>query len=192
MSEEKEKEKDFEKEIFGGLKGKQAPWLRAFLNETNDITFRNKTESAIAAKYNCKDRNTFCVVGCQNFVKLRKRISYWLDKNGLSDNALEMKLVSLMDVHETKIINVSGKIKEGSLPENCMIIAEASTEKASKSGQMYTEYTTVIGVNMDANHIQLKSLELAFKAKGKLTDKIEITNLSDLGKRLNDAHKRTE
>jgi len=181
------------KSIFHGLTGKLLPWLRAYLDEENQKTFLNKTESSRVARYNCKDDNCFTSIGCQNYRKLSERINQWLDENGLSENSLKIKLLSLLDIKETKLITIKGELTDDEIPVNCIVIAKTENEKLNAQGDKYTEYQTVLGVNMEANEIQRRSLDMAFKVKGMYADqKIEITNLADLGARLVEAHKRNK
>jgi len=90
-------------------------WLRAYLDETCSTTFLNKTASAKAAKYKCKDDDSFRGIGVQNFRKLSDRISAWFDEVGLSENALRIKLLSLMDVKETKFFSAPQKDEKGNV-----------------------------------------------------------------------------
>ena len=117
----------------------------------------------------------------------------WLDEQKLSESALKTKLVSLLEIKETKIITVKGKLTEDQVPNNCIVIVETENEKLNAQGDSYTEYQTVLGINMEANEIQRRSLDMAFKVKGMYADqKVEITNLADLGARLVEAHKRNK
>lgn len=183
-------EKENKKSTFQGLTGKLLPWLRAFLDEDNP-SFLNKTESSKVAKYNCVNENGFASIGCQNYRKLKERINSWLDEQKLSEAALKTKLVSLLDIKETKIITIKGELTDDEIPVNCIVIAKTENEKLNAQGDSYIEYQTILGINMEANEIQRRSLDMAFKVKGMYADqKVEITNLGDLGARLVEAHKR--
>ena len=87
-------------------------WFKNFINENCSTTFLNKTNSAKAAKYNCSTDDSFRNVGCQNFTKCSDKIGKWLDENGLSENALKLKLLSLMEAKETKFFSYEGKITD--------------------------------------------------------------------------------
>ena len=87
-------------------------WFRAFIDETCSTTFLNRTESAKAAKYKCNSEDSFRVVGSQNFIKLTDKIEKWLDEVGLSDNALKLKLLSLMEAKEIKFFSHEGVVTD--------------------------------------------------------------------------------
>ena len=90
-------------------------WLKHFLNEGCSTTFLNKTESARRAGYNCRASNIeecFRNIGAQNYIKLTDKISTWLDDNGLSENTLKLKLLSLMEAKETKFFQHEGVVTD--------------------------------------------------------------------------------
>jgi len=86
-------------------------WLRAFLDEGTP-TFFDKSRSAKAAGYECCSENSFAVMGCANFRKMRGAIEAWLDENGLSETALKSKMVKLIDARETKFFQHEGKVTD--------------------------------------------------------------------------------
>jgi hypothetical protein len=87
-------------------------WLRAYLDENNPVTFLNKFTSAKAAKYKCKDDDSFAQIGCRNFKKVNDKIEKWFDEVGLSENALKNKLLSLMEAKETKFFAHEGTVTD--------------------------------------------------------------------------------
>jgi len=87
-------------------------WFRHYLNENCSTTYLNKTNSAKAAGYKCNGDDSFRNVGCQNFTKCSDKIEKWLDENGLSENALKLKLLSLIEAKETKFFAFQGEVKE--------------------------------------------------------------------------------
>ena len=90
-------------------------WLKHFINESCSTTFLNKTESARRAGYNCRTKNAdncFKTIGCQNFTKLNDKIGKWLDENGLSENALKLKLLSLMEAKEVRFFSNFGIVTD--------------------------------------------------------------------------------
>jgi len=144
-------------------------WLRAFLNEACKTTFLNSKESAKKAGYNAKSNHVFAVIGCANFRRKQKEIELWLDENGLSKNALKTKLIQLMDIEETKIITVSGKVDQDKLPGFCRFITETETKKYTNDtndGDSVIEYKTVLAINSKAIETQRKTLDMALKVRG--------------------------
>ena len=95
--------------IYGGLKGKQYPWLQAYLNEANPATYMNQTGAARAAGY---PEKSCMAIGWQNYRKLQGRISKWLDEVGLSEDRLKKKLADLMDAKETKFFQHEGIVTQ--------------------------------------------------------------------------------
>lgn len=87
-------------------------WFKHFINENCSTTFLNKTESVRRAGYKTKKENSLKSIGCENFTKLNDKISKWLDETGLSENALKIKLLSLMEAKETKFFAFQGEIIE--------------------------------------------------------------------------------
>ena len=88
-------------------------WLRAYLDESCSTTFLNKTESARRAGYKCKTEDCLRHLGCRNFIKVSDRINQWFDAAGLSENALKIKLLSLLNAKETKFFSAPIKDKNG-------------------------------------------------------------------------------
>jgi len=183
---------DQAKKLFKGLKGKLLLWLAAYLDKTNTNTFLNSTASAKEAGYQCANESSFQSVGSQNLSKLKERIDKWLTDAALTEDALRLKLVSLMGAEETKIINVKGVITKADLPDNCKILVESEqTKLAGKDAIEYVEEHTVIAVNMDSLPIQQKSLDMAFKVKGMYqSDKLNDEDVDKLANRILEARKR--
>ncbi len=91
-------------------------WFNYYIDDCNSQTYLNKTESAIAAGYKCRGKypqDCFCQIGCQNYVKLKDRISKWYDDVGLSENALKNKILELMSVKEKKFFSAPIKDADG-------------------------------------------------------------------------------
>lgn len=141
-------------------------WLHHYLNSANSRTYLNKTESAKAAGYKASSDDGFAQIGYQNFKKLQLKIEQWFDEYGLSENALKIKLVSLLDSEETKFMTLKGEVDEKDLPENAQIITSAKQVKYSADGNRYTERETVIGINVKAQELQRRTLDMAFKVRG--------------------------
>jgi len=87
-------------------------WLSHFLNSNNSSTFLNRVESAKRAGYNCSTDESFRSVGTQNFTKCTDKINQWLEDNGLSENALKLKLLSLLEAKETKFFQHEGIVSD--------------------------------------------------------------------------------
>lgn len=140
-------------------------WFKHYINDACSTTFLNQTESARKAGYNAKSYDSFRAIGYQNFTKLSDKIENWLNNNGLSDNSLKIKLLSLLECEETKFITIKGKVEKKDLPKNTTLITYAETEKFTKDGSIYTEYNTLVAINMEAKEIQRKTLDMAIKVK---------------------------
>lgn len=92
---------------------KKEIWLKHFLNDENPDTFLNKTASVKAADYKCNGEPSCSSLGHENFKYHEKRINGWMEESGLSENALKIKLLSLMDVTETKFFSATETDSEG-------------------------------------------------------------------------------
>lgn len=152
-----------------GLKGKQLPWLRAYLDETNPATFLNNTASARAAGYNCSTEEGFTVIGAQNLAKLRDRINLWLEEEGLSEAYLQRKLASLIEAKKTVIQKIKGHAPENNLSPGVRQLAV--THKLAWAGtgddaEPFDDGETLLSVDMEALETQRKTLDMAFKVKG--------------------------
>lgn len=118
-------------------------WLKAFIDETCPSTFLNKSESARVAGYKTKSEESLRQIGCQNFTKLTDKVEKWLDENGLSDNALKLKLLSLMEARETKFFSAPVKDEKGEVTD--IFVKE---------------------IEVEAIETQRKTLDMALKVKG--------------------------
>lgn len=87
----------------GDLTEKQRLWLKTFFETMN------ATEAAKRA-YTCSDIRSAAVIGCKNFNKLKHIISKWLEEIGLSDEALKLRLVELLNATEKKAFQYQGEI----------------------------------------------------------------------------------
>ena len=87
-------------------------WLHHFLDKENPITFMNRKEAARAAGYKTANEHSLMSIGCENFRKLADKLSGWLDDAGLSENALKIKLIGLLEAHETKFFQHEGKVTD--------------------------------------------------------------------------------
>ncbi|MFW5958288.1 MAG: hypothetical protein ACOCQ0_03945 [Desulfosalsimonas sp.] len=140
--------------------------MRAYLDNSKPRTFLNKTESAREAGYKAASDKHLADIGYENSRVLANKINKWLDEAGLSENALKIKMLSLLDGHETKTITLKGEIDEEGLPDNVQVLATAVTQKYTKEGEMYEERETLLGVNMESRELQRKTLDMALKHKG--------------------------
>lgn len=87
-------------------------WFRYYLDETNYQTFLNKTESSRAAGYKTKNEMSLANIGYQNFKKLEDTIKIWFDDVGLSENALKIKMLQLMDAKKTEFFQKDGIVTD--------------------------------------------------------------------------------
>ena len=145
---------------------KRDVWFSYFINPLNKRTFLNKAESAKAAGYKASSEPAFRSIGSENFAKLSERIENWLEQEGLSDNALKIKLIELLEGQETKTITLKGEINKEELPDNAQIIASGVVTKYNQEGYSYQERETILGINMENKELQRRSLDMAFKMKG--------------------------
>lgn len=141
-------------------------WLQAYLNNNNSRTFLNKTEAARAAGYKASCDKHLADIGHENSRLLADKIANWLEESGLSENALKIKLLSLLEGEETKTVTLKGEINKEEMPDNVQILATGVVEKYTKEGEPYEERETLLGVNMEAKELQRKTLDMAFKHKG--------------------------
>lgn len=141
-------------------------WFKAYTNPENPKTYLNKTQSAKAAGYKASSEDSFAQIGCQNFNKLKVKIDAWLDENGLSEEVLKTKLISLFEGQEIKIMTLKGEIDTESLSEIAQIIASGVTQKFTQQGTPYTERETIIGINVENKELQRRALDMGFKVKG--------------------------
>lgn len=155
--------------IFDGLKGKQRPFLRAYLDETNPETYLNALASAKAAKYKAKNDNSFGAIGCENLKKLNSRIEKWLDEEGLSAKRLKLKLLSLIEAKQTHFHKVKGHVKPEDLPPGVIVIAESNKIALSGKGddaEPFDDGDTIVAIPTDALETQRRSLDMALKVRG--------------------------
>ena len=100
------------------LARRKQKWLRYFLDETNPETFLHRTNSTKAAGYNCKSDKSFAAVGTNNLKRYKKEIGKWLDEEGLSENALKTKLISLLSITKKEFFAHQGiVIDEREIPD---------------------------------------------------------------------------
>lgn len=142
---------------------KRLVWLDFYLDASNHKTFLNKTESAVSAKYKAKTRAAFRSIGYENFTKLDSQINAWLKEHGLSEKALSLKLLSLMDAKETKFF---------STPEK--------DEKGKTTGIMIETR------EVEAIEVQRKALHMAMTSQGMYKDADPLKGAGDALERLLD------
>jgi hypothetical protein len=171
--------------ILSGLTGKQKPWLRAYLDESNPKTFLNKTAAARAAGYRCKNDNGFICIGQQNYLKLQDHIEKWLDEEGLSENRLKMKLLSLVEAKQHYFQKIKGHVKPEDLPPGVVIMSvshKMSWAGKGEDAEPFDDGDTVVAIPVEALETQRRTLEMAMKVKGMYAPeqiKVEHTNLDE-------------
>lgn len=141
-------------------------WFKAYTNPENPKTYLNKTQSAKAAGYKASSEDSFAQIGCQNFNKLKVKIDAWLDENGLSEEVLKTKLISLFEGQEIKIMTLKGEIETENLSNIAQIIASGVSHKVTPQGTPYTERETIIGISVENKELQRRALDMGFKVKG--------------------------
>ena len=82
-------------------------------------------------------------LGCRNFIKVSDGINQWFDAAGLSENALKIKLLSLLNAKETKFFSAPIKDKNG-------VVTDIFVKE----------------VDVEAIEIQRKTLDMAIKVRG--------------------------
>ena len=149
------------------MASKLSVWFKHYTDETNPDTFMNGTGSSKAAKYKANSELSFAVIGSQNLKKLKDKVTQWLDDVGLSDNALKLKLKSLMEAKESKFMKVKGAVTEESLPVGVKVITETGLIEFGKEGEKeYSTGETIVSINVEAIETQRRSLDMAMKQKG--------------------------
>ncbi len=155
------------KTLMTELKGKLQPWLKAYLDESNPATFMNGAGSARAAGYKCQYENGFAEIGSQNSSKLKDRINWWLDNEGLSERRLKSKMFRLMEAKQAKVIAMKGALQEDALGPGTSVLARSTqTKLGGTAGIPYDEEHTLIAVDQEALETQRRTLDMAFKVKG--------------------------
>jgi hypothetical protein len=115
----------------------------------------------------CKHEDSFRRIGHENWTKLQKEITDWLSEAGLSENALKIKLLNLLDAEETKIVKISGAVNPESLPDRCRVLCSTGSIESDKdSGEHFGTGETVLAISIRANETQRRTLDMAMKAKG--------------------------
>ena len=145
---------------------KRIVWLKYYLDKDNPATFLNNTESAAQAGYKNTSRQYLSEIGTRNASYYKPKIDQWLDDHGLSETALKELLVQGFKVKETKIINVKGEVKETGLPAGTRVLLTGEIERTDKEGNTYTDYTSVIAIDMDSIEVQRKFIDMGLKFKG--------------------------
>jgi len=141
-------------------------WFKHFTNEGCSTTFLNRMESARSAGYKDKNEDSLRNIGYQNFIKLSDKIEKWLNDAGLSENALRLKMLSLLEADEAKLITINGEIDEESLPPGTSLVSSSKQIKLNASGKEYTEINNIISVTVANKEIQRRTLDMAMKVKG--------------------------
>lgn len=131
------------------LSGPKRIWLAKFLDASNPKIFLNRTQAALAAGYTTRAAGQ---AGHRNYLELREYIEQWLSDNGLSDDALFSKLLSLLQAKESKIIAVKG---------------QPTTQVEGVEVMATTEEGAVLSVPANAPEVQRKALDMALKMRGK-------------------------
>lgn len=128
-------------------------WLKHFLDNSNKSTFLHRTNSAILAGYG--KGSSAQTMGERNYKKYANEIGKWIDDNGLSENALKQKLLSLLDAHETKFFADKGVIVS-QVDVEALGIQQRALDMAFKVKGVYapdkTELTGKNGGKIEVEH----------------------------------------
>lgn len=140
-------------------------WLKYFLDDGCPLTFLNRLESARKAKYNAKNDDSLRVQGCKIFRSFAPQIEKWMDEEGLSENVLKLKLLSLMEVKETKFIKIKGYL-DPDQPGVRVIGTSGLVEVDAKGKKKFTAGDTLLAIDIAAIETQRRTLDMAIKVKG--------------------------
>ncbi|MBI9090157.1 MAG: hypothetical protein JEZ12_13155 [Desulfobacterium sp.] len=141
-------------------------WLKHYLDESCSTTFLNKTASVRAAGYKTTNPDSLRNIGCQNFTKLSDKINEWLDENGLSEAALKMKMLGLLNAKDTKFQKIKGPVT-GELPDHVSQVATTVRIETDEQGkEHFSDGETLVAIGTDAIETQRRTLDMALKIKG--------------------------
>jgi hypothetical protein len=148
---------------------KRLVWLKHFLNESNPVTFLNKTASAKASKYKGRTEASFGQIGYENYRKHEATILKWLEDNKFSLSALRQKHSELLECNKTMFHKVKGTVDPNDLDDGVRIVAQSSKMAVSGRGEdaeVYDDGETLLAINVGDPEIQRKALDMAYKLKG--------------------------
>ena len=155
------------------LIGKQALWLKNYLNQDNSETFLNRAQSAKYAKYNANSYAGFCQIGYENYIKLERHISQWIEDYGLSETQLKRKLISLINAKKTVFQKVKGHTNAEDLAPGVIEIAKTNIMAWAGKGEKKEKYDngeTILAIPIEDPEVQRKTLDMALKVKGLYKD----------------------
>ena len=142
-------------------------WFKHFTDEGNPQTFMNRGLSAKAAGYKAKSDEGFRSIGYQNFIKLDRKVTKWMDEEGMSEKALHKKYLELKSAKETKFFKVKGYIDPSVLPPGVTAIATSGLVTQGEDGENeFSSGETLIMTQTDALHIQRQILDMGYKIRG--------------------------
>jgi len=149
-----------------GRVSKLNAWFRAYIDQANPQTFLNKTESARVAGYKSKSEEGLRHMGCQAFTKLSVKIDKWLDESSLSEQALKVKMLSLMEGKQTIFQKVKGAVKQENLPPGWRIVTTGGTVKMGEDGDVFGDGDTLLACDVEFPELQRRTLDMAIKVRG--------------------------
>ncbi len=153
-----------------GLTAKQ----RKFIKELTKTL--SPTEAAMRA-YNCKDRLSAKSIAHENLTKLDISMTELMDKMGLNT---EQDIADLVELRKaTRVIGYLNQYKRKD--------EDNKLEKVEPTQVVSNEF-----LDVPDNHIRLKALELSFKLKGKLSDKVRYETDDPTKKLLREAFERLD
>lgn len=136
-------------------------WLKHYLDQDNPATFLNATASSKAAGYRSSNHG---ISGQQAARANRRKILLWMNKEGLSEEQLKKKLLSLFDATDTKLQTLKGRIDE--IDPTLKPLAVTAQTKLTPRGDQYEETETLVSIPVKSLEIQRKALDMALKIQG--------------------------
>jgi hypothetical protein len=94
------------------LEFKKRRWLELYLDQDNPFTFFNATQAVKTAGFIYSNDQCYSQMGINLKHAYAPTIRKWLDRIGLSDNALRQKLYKLLNATETKFFSYEGEVVE--------------------------------------------------------------------------------
>ena len=144
---------------------KRQLWLKHFLDESNRDTFLNATASVKAARYKCNGDPSCNSLGHENFRYHEDSINEWLEKNGLSENALKIKLLSLLEAKETKFFQHEGMVTDEREVE-AIETQRRTLDMAFKARGLYEKHQNQGAATIVINSTDIKKPKNAGTGKG--------------------------
>lgn len=128
-------------------------WLALYLDKDNPQTFLRATEACVAAMYRCSDRAGYQHQACINLKRFQGQIAKWADDEGLSTDALKLKLIQLLDAKETKFFQKDGRVTDSREVDALSIQIQALTLAMRHKGMIVDKSESSVKVAHDPGTI---------------------------------------